>query len=161
MATQRSTKHLALTEEGVRALNNLLIGFLLESGAKAVLLMDKSGQLITTQGETSSYDTMSLSALFIGAFNSTKALATLLGESEFRRMFQQGHQYSVYMAALSTQEVLAVIFSNQVAVGRIKYKLEQSLDAIDQQMQTMYQQTALLPPMRPAQPPAPKLNDLF
>lgn len=161
MAMNRTIKHLALTEEGVRALNTLLGNFVLDSGAKAVLLMDKSGQMITIQGETSAYDTMSLSALFIGSFNSTKAIATLLGETEFKRMFQQGQAYSIYMAALSTQEVLAVIFSNQLTVGRIKYKLEQSLDAIDQQMQNMYQQTPKLPPMRPAQAPAPKINDLF
>lgn len=161
MAMNRTNKHLTLTEEGVRSLNALLGNFVLDSGAKAVLLMDKSGQLITIQGETSAYDTMSLSALFIGAFNSTKALATLLGESEFKRMFQQGQTYSIYMAALSSQEVLAVIFSNQLTVGRIKYKLDQSLDAIDQQMQSMYQQSTKLPPMRPSQAPAPKINDLF
>ncbi|MNL63315.1 hypothetical protein D3C87_1874440 [compost metagenome] len=76
-------------------------------------------------------------------------------------MFQQGATNSIYVAALRSQEILAVIFPNQIPVGRIKYKVEQSLDTIDQQMQAMYQQTPASSPMRPAQAPAPKINDLF
>lgn len=155
------SKHLVLTEDGIRALNNSLGNLVLDSGARAALLIDKSGQMIAAQGETSHYDTMSISALVTGSFNSTKAIATLLGEAEFTKMFQQGTTNSIYVAALRSQEILAIIFPNQIPVGRIKYRVEQSLDVVDQQMQAMYQQTPASSPMRPAQAPAPKINDLF
>ncbi|HEY9856671.1 MAG TPA: roadblock/LC7 domain-containing protein [Stenomitos sp.] len=160
MAT-KSSKHLVLTEEGIRGLNTTLGNFVLDSGAKAVLLIDKSGQMIAAQGETSSFDTMSISALITGSFNSTKAIATLLGETEFKTMFQQGHSSSIYMVALSSQDVLGVIFPNQITVGRIKYKLDQVVGPVDQQLQVMYQQSPTTSPIRPAQAPAPKINDLF
>lgn len=161
MAIQRTVKHLVLTEEGIRALNSVLGNFVLESGAKAVLLIDKGGQLIAAQGETSAYDTMSIAALLTGSFNSTKAIATHLGESEFTKMFQQGQTSSIYMVALGNQDLMAVLFPNQITVGKIKYKLEQAMDPIDKQLAVMYQQTPTTSPIRPAQAPAPKINDLF
>lgn len=160
MAT-KSSKHLVLTEEGIRGLNNTLGNFVLDSGAKAILLIDKSGQMIAAQGETSAFDTMSISALITGSFNSTKAIATLLGEAEFKTMFQQGQTSSIYMVALSNQDVLAVIFPNQITVGRIKYKLDQVVEPVDHQLKTMYLQSPASSPIRPAQVPVPKIDDLF
>jgi predicted regulator of Ras-like GTPase activity (Roadblock/LC7/MglB family) len=161
MAIQRANKHLVLTEEGLRGLNNLLGNLVLEAGARAALIIDQGGQMIAAQGETHSYDTMSLAALLMGSFHSTKAIALHLGETEFTKMFQQGQNNSLYMVALETQDTLAIIFPNQVTVGRIKYRLEQSLSAIDQQVLTMYRQTPSASPIRPAQAPVPKINDLF
>lgn len=161
MATNRSTKNLVLTEEGIRALNNLLGNLVLDSGTRAALIIDRGGQMIAAQGETSSFDTMSLSALISGSYNSTKAIATLLGEAEFKRMFQQGQQCSIYMVAINAQDLLAMIFPNSLTVGRIKFKLEQALDGIEAQLAIMYQQTPTSSPIRPAQAPAPKINDLF
>lgn len=156
----RAGGHLVITEEGIRAINNTLGNLALESGAKAVLLLDKGGQLIAAQGETNALDTLSLSALITGSFNSTKAIATLVGETEFKIMFQQGTQFSLFMASLNTQDVVAVIFPNAVTVGKIKYKVLQVLDTLDSQMKAMYANTPESPFRKP--PTAqPKINDLF
>lgn len=161
MASHRSSKNLVLTEEGIRTLNNLLGNFVLDSGAKAALVIDRGGQMIAAMGETGSFDTLSLSALIGGSFASTKAIATHLGEQEFRRMFQQGQSSSIYMVAVNAQDLLAVIFPNSITVGRIRFKLDSALDPIESQLNTMYQQTPASSPIRPAQAPAPKINDLF
>lgn len=152
--------HLVITEEGIRTVNNTLGNLVLDSGAKAALLMEKSGQMITAQGETNAFDTMSLSALIMGSFNSTKAIATLLGESEFKRMFQQGANQSIFMFALESQDILAVVFPNTITVGKIKYKVEQILDVLNSQVLSMYN-NAPSAPLRAGQAPAPKINDLF
>ena len=39
----RGAGHLVITEEGIRAINNTLGNLVLDSGAKAALLMEKSG----------------------------------------------------------------------------------------------------------------------
>lgn len=152
--------HLVITEEGIRAINNTLGNLVLDSGAKAVLLMEKSGQMIAAQGETNAFDTMSLSALIMGSFNSTKAIASLLGENEFKRMFQQGTNQSIFMFALDSHDILALVFPNAITVGKIKYKVEQVLDTLNSQVEAMYN-SAPAAPLRAGQVPTPKINDLF
>ncbi|MGE5707826.1 MAG: roadblock/LC7 domain-containing protein [Bacteroidota bacterium] len=156
----RTGSNLVITEEGIRAINNTLGNLVLESGAKAALLLDKGGQMIAAQGETNAMDTMSLSALITGSFSSTKAIAGLLGENEFKVMFQQGISNSIFMSALGTQDILALIFPNAVTVGRIKYKCQQVLDILDGQMKAMYSSTPESP-FRKAAVAEPKINDLF
>ncbi len=156
----RGTGNLVLTEEGIRAINNSLGNLVMDSGAKAALLLDKSGQLIAAQGETNALDTMSLSALITGSFGSNKAIANLVGETEFRRMFQQGQSSSIYMAQLVTHDLIAVIFSNAITVGKIKFRVDQMLDTLNQQMQAMYNSTPEAP-FRAAPSAGPKLSDLF
>lgn len=156
----KGTANLVITEEGIRAINNTLGNLVMDSGAKAALLLEKSGQLIAAQGETNAFDTMSLSALITGSFSSNKAIAGLIGETEFRKMFQQGKQSSIYMAALDTGDLISVIFSNQITIGKIKFKVEQMLPLINEQMQSMYNSSPETP-FKAAPTSTPKLNDLF
>jgi predicted regulator of Ras-like GTPase activity (Roadblock/LC7/MglB family) len=153
-------KHLVLSAEAVEILRQFLQNLAQDCGALAVLTVDRGGQLIVACGDTASMDTTSLAALITGTFGSTRAIASHIGEANFKRMFQQGLSRSVYMACLSTSDVLAVLFPNTITVGRVKYRLEQSLDAIDQHIQKMYQ-SHQSPVQRQATPAAPKLNDLF
>ena len=153
-------KHLVLSKEAVETLRQLLQNLASDCGALAVLTVDRGGQLIVACGDTAALDTTSLAALITGTFGSTRAIAGHIGESDFKRMFQQGLSRSVYMTCLSTSDVLAILFPNTVTVGRVKYRLEQTLDAIDQHIQKMYQ-THHSPVQRSTAPAAPKLNDLF
>lgn len=156
----RGTANLVITEEGIRAINATLGNLVMDSGAKAALLLEKSGQLIAAQGETNAFDTMSLSALITGSFGSNKAIAGLIGETEFRKMFQQGKQSSIFMAALDTGDLISVIFSNQITIGKIKFKVEQMLPLLNEQMQLMYNSSPDAP-FKAAPSTTPKLNDLF
>lgn len=156
----RATANLVITEDGIRGINNTLGNLVMDSGAKAALLLEKSGQMIAAQGDTTSFDTMSLSALIMGSFGSNKAIAGLVGETEFRKMFQQGKQSSIYMASIGTGDLLAIIFSNQVNIGKIKFKVDQVLDTVTEQMLTMYGTTPEIP-FKASPATGPKLNELF
>lgn len=129
---------LVLTEAGVNALNALCSQLQTETGARAVLLVEKSGQLVTAQGQTSTLDTLSLAALISGSFASTKSLARLLGEKNFQSMFQQGGNESIYVQALDTTDVVAVVFGQNVTVGMVKFKVNQMLDRFNSQMRALY-----------------------
>lgn len=152
--------NLVITEDGIKAINTTLGDLVLDSGARAALLVGTSGQLIAAQGETAAFDTLSFAALSIGSFNSTKAIASLLGEAEFKRMFQQGHGQSLFMESLESTDVLAVVFGNQIPVGKIKFKVEQVLEVLNRQLAAMYHHTPASP-FRAAPQAAPKINDLF
>jgi predicted regulator of Ras-like GTPase activity (Roadblock/LC7/MglB family) len=130
--------NLVLTEAGVNALNGLTLQLQQETGARAVLLIEKSGQLITAQGQTSTLDTLSLAALISGSFASTRALARLLGEKNFRTLFQQGKTESIFVVALETTDTVAVVFGENVTVGLVKFKTMQALDKLNAQIRALY-----------------------
>ncbi|MEB3284430.1 MAG: roadblock/LC7 domain-containing protein [Candidatus Sericytochromatia bacterium] len=130
--------NLVLTEAGVHALNALTGKLQQEIQARAVLLIEKSGQIITAQGQTSTLDTLSLAALISGSFASTKALARLLGEKHFKTLFQQGKSESIFVVQLETTDTLAVIFGPQATIGLVKFKTMQALDNINAQILALY-----------------------
>jgi predicted regulator of Ras-like GTPase activity (Roadblock/LC7/MglB family) len=129
---------LVLTEAGVNALNALTAQLQTETGARAVLLIEKSGQLVTAQGQTGTLDTLSLAALISGSFASTRALARLLGEKNFKMMFQQGKTESIFVVALDTTDIIAVVFGESVTVGLVKFKTLQALERINAQVRSLY-----------------------
>ncbi|MNS62339.1 Roadblock/LC7 domain protein [compost metagenome] len=129
---------LVLTEAGVNALNALTSQLQTETGARAVLLIEKSGQLVTAQGQTGTLDTLSLAALISGSFASTRALARLLGEKNFKMMFQQGKTESIFVVALDTTDIIAVVFGEAVTVGLVKFKTLQALERINAQVRSLY-----------------------
>jgi predicted regulator of Ras-like GTPase activity (Roadblock/LC7/MglB family) len=129
---------LVLTEAGVNALNALTSQLQVETGARAVLLIEKSGQLVTAQGQTGTLDTLSLAALISGSFASTKALARLMGEKNFKTMFQQGKTESLFVVALDTTDIMAVVFGENVTVGLVKFKTMQALERINAQVRSLY-----------------------
>jgi predicted regulator of Ras-like GTPase activity (Roadblock/LC7/MglB family) len=134
----KPTGTLVLTQSGVDAMNALVSNLQQETGARAVLLIEKSGQLITAQGATSTLDTLSLAALMSGSFASTRALARLLGEKNFKMMFQQGKTESLLIMALDTTDMVAVIFNQEVTVGLVKFKTTQALEGLNRQIVSMY-----------------------
>jgi predicted regulator of Ras-like GTPase activity (Roadblock/LC7/MglB family) len=134
----KPTGTLILTEAGVNALNALVSQLQAETGARAVLLIEKSGQLITAQGQTSTLDTLSLAALISGSFSSTRALARLLGEKNFKMLFQQGKTESVFVQSLETTDIVAVVFGENVTVGMVKFKTQQALDRLNAQVRALY-----------------------
>lgn len=154
----KGTGNLVITEEGLRALNRSLGSLVTETGARAALLMDRSGQLLAAQGETSGLDTMSLGALLVGTFGSNRAIATIFGEAEFKLLYQQGQQQSLMIQPVGAQALIAVIFSSQIPLGKVKLQMEQLRHPLETQVAAMLEAGVPLPR---SQPPPPTLKDLF
>src|SRR5256885_17050131 len=68
------------------ALNKLMSG----TSATSVMLLDKSGQVVSSQGTSTKRNATSLGALLAGAFSSSLHVAELICAKEFRSPFQQG-----------------------------------------------------------------------
>jgi hypothetical protein len=77
-------RQLVIREADAAAIKLILTGFLKESGADEVLLIDRSGQLLMMEGVSRALDTVSISALAAAADCSTSALAQRLGETRLR-----------------------------------------------------------------------------
>ena len=100
------------------ALNRLLRG----TNARAILLIDKAGQLITSTGDISGLDTSSFATLSAADFAATSQLASLIGEKEFSTLFHQGEKENIYVCLIANRVILAVIFDQRTNLGLIRVR---------------------------------------
>ena len=118
-------KRLIFYSEEVDKINELLSDFLDSSQAKASLLVDVEGHLVTKMGYTKSLDTTSLSALIAGSFASTRQVAQLLGEEEFGEIFHQGKNDSIYIFLIRDRVMVVTVFDNRTTIGMVKFYLDE------------------------------------
>src|SRR5204863_8436633 len=93
----RSTR-LVFYKEDIEKIAKDLNTFLKNANARAVLLVDKDGHLVTKEGESSTYDMDTISALVAGSYAATNEMAKLLGEEAFSIMLHQGKKANIELA---------------------------------------------------------------
>jgi predicted regulator of Ras-like GTPase activity (Roadblock/LC7/MglB family) len=98
------------------ALNKLMSG----TSASSVMLLDKSGQVVSSQGTSTKRNATSLGALLAGAFSSSRHVAELLGEKDFRTIFQQGVHENIYTTMVEDQWLLVIVFDKLTHIGLVK-----------------------------------------
>ena len=98
------------------ALNKLMSG----TSATSVMLLDKSGQVVSSQGTSTKRNATSLGALLAGAFSSSRHVAELLGEKDFRTIFQQGVHENIYTTMVEDQWLLVIVFDKLTHIGLVK-----------------------------------------
>ena len=109
-----------------------VVGRLMEAtSATHVLVLDKSGQLITAQGESAHRDVVALGALLAGAFGSSRQVAALLGERDFRSIYQQGVHESIYTSLVGERWLLVVVFDRQTHVGLVKVLARRAIEDLE------------------------------
>lgn len=133
----RILTNFVVTEEGISAIQRLLADLVKDVDADAAMLVEKSGQMIATDGDVQGLDTQAIASLVSGAFASTRAVARLIGESEFQAMFQQGDTASIFMYALGTNDILVVIFNDVSKTGLVKVQAQQTALALSAQLMQM------------------------
>ena len=115
----RSTR-LVFYKEDIERIAKTLVTFLKNANARCVLLVDKDGHLVTKEGESSTYDMDTISALVAGSFAATKQMAKLLGEEEFSIMFHQGKKDNIQLSLVGERTILAVIFDDKTTLGMVR-----------------------------------------
>lgn len=133
----RILTNFVVTEEGISRIQRLLADLVKDVDADAAMLVEKSGQMIATDGDVQGLDTQAIASLVSGAFASTRAVARLIGESEFTAMFQQGDTASIFMYALGTNDILVVIFNDVSKTGLVKVQAQQTALALSAQLMEM------------------------
>ena len=106
------------------ALNKLMN----DTNATSVMLIDKSGQVIATQGTGVRRNATSLGALLAGAFSSSRHIAELLGEKDFRTIFQQGVKENIFTTMVEEQWLLVIVFDKLTHIGLVKVLSKKAAD---------------------------------
>ncbi|MBI6546582.1 MAG: roadblock/LC7 domain-containing protein [Cyanobacteria bacterium NC_groundwater_1444_Ag_S-0.65um_54_12] len=133
----RILTNFVVTEEGINRIRHLLKELVEDVDAQTALLIEKSGQIVATDGDIQGLDTTAIASLVSGGFASTRAIARLIGETEFQAMFQQGERASIFMYSLGTKDILVVIFTDFTKTGLVKVQTQQTAVALSAEISQM------------------------
>ena len=94
------------------------------SGAHCALLIDRSGQLISSSGDPSTLDVIALSALTAANFGATSEIARLLGEDEFALLFHKGKNENVHFSKIGSEFIMVTLFDDRTTLGLVRLRTE-------------------------------------
>ena len=121
----------SFTEDDYGEITRVLQRFLAESNARCALLVDRSGQLVTTVGEQPRFDSTAFATLTAADFSANDQLARLIGETEFSSLFHQGEQESMLLADVARRIILVILFENsKTTLGLVRLKSKGVVDEL-------------------------------
>lgn len=110
--------------ELIRKLHYQIEQLKLETNSKATFLIDKSGQMVTSSGESDEFDATSLAALVAGNVAATDGIAKLLGEKEFSVLFHEGENEHLNITLIDGKLILVVLFDDSTSLGLVRLKMK-------------------------------------
>ena len=120
----------ALYEEDFWAINTTLQSLIQTAGAKSVMLIDKTGQMISSIGEPPGFDVTSFSSLAAADFAANQELAEMVGENDFATLVHQGSNESLYLSMIANRVILVVLFDKKTSLGLVRLKARRAGDEL-------------------------------
>jgi predicted regulator of Ras-like GTPase activity (Roadblock/LC7/MglB family) len=122
--------NLIISDRELASISTSLHKLMSDTSATSVMLLDKSGQVITTQGARTRQNATALGALLAGTFSSSRQVAELLGEKDFRTIFQQGVNENIFTTMVEEQWLLVIVFDKLTHIGLVKILSKKSADEL-------------------------------
>ena len=136
-------------EEDYWAIREVLSELLQGASASSVLLVDHSGQIITSLGTNEDFDAVSFAALCAADFEANRQLARLIGEEDFKTLYHQGASESMYLSRVEANVIIAILFDRRTTLGLVRLRAKRAVDSLAAQFNMLYtklaQQHAHLP----------------
>jgi predicted regulator of Ras-like GTPase activity (Roadblock/LC7/MglB family) len=129
-------------EQDSQRIERLLQNFLYESQSRCALLVDRTGQLVTTVGERPEFDSTAFASLAAADFSANDQLASMIGEQEFSSLFHQGEKESMYLADVAKRIILVVLFDDRATLGMIRIKVRHVVRELTQIFEEVFQRSA-------------------
>ena len=120
------TSDLVIYQEEYQKLEEVLRRLRTDSNARAIFLIDKTGQQIAAAGEVDQFDTTSLASLTAGNVAATDGLAKLIGEREFSVLFHEGKQDHIHISIVAKRAILLVIFDDRSSLGLVRLRVKRA-----------------------------------
>jgi predicted regulator of Ras-like GTPase activity (Roadblock/LC7/MglB family) len=127
-----------LYEEDYWAINTTLEELLKNSNATSVLLLDKTGQLISNLGEPPEFDMHSFASLCAADFEANAQLAQLIGEKDFSTLYHQGSNESMYLARVEKNIILVILFDKRTTLGLVRLRAKKAVDNLATILRRLY-----------------------
>jgi predicted regulator of Ras-like GTPase activity (Roadblock/LC7/MglB family) len=134
---------LNITPEEDKELRKLLTGLAKESKSKIVILIDKSGQLISrSESPAFSSDDITFASLTAGNVAASEALSKLLGDKDLNHMFTETEEEGIYMILLDGKYILVAIFNKDLSnLGIIRVKIKKFYPKIRELIERIEERT--------------------
>jgi len=123
------TANWSFTQDDFTAITESLTRFLGETKSRCALLVDRSGQLVTTVGETPGLDTTTFASLTAADYSANDQLAKLVGETDFASLFHRGEK-SMYVADIARRLLLVIIFDSGTTVGLVRLRMKDEIEEL-------------------------------
>lgn len=121
---------LILTKTEITQIHRTLLQMLKQSEAKCGILVDADGKCLAKKGFTQNIDTDALAALIAGSFASTRAMAALVGETDFSVLFHQGEKDHIHNILVDNDTILTVIFDDRTTIGMVRLYSKEATKSI-------------------------------
>lgn len=128
----------SFSEDHYRQIQAHLTAFLRESNARCALLVDRTGQLVTTVGETPQFDPTAFASLTAADFSANDQLARMIGEQEFASLVHQGERESMLLADVAKRVILVVLFDQRATLGLVKLKAKPVVEQLARVLDDMF-----------------------
>lgn len=124
------TANWSFTQDDFTAITESLKRFLGETNSRCALLVDRSGQLVTTAGEQLGLDATTFATLTAADYSANDQLARLVGENDFSSLFHQGEKESIYVADVARRLLLVIIFDSRTTVGLVRLRVKREVEEL-------------------------------
>jgi predicted regulator of Ras-like GTPase activity (Roadblock/LC7/MglB family) len=148
---------------GTRPLNSLVVGepdskrigeqldrLLRDAGATTVLLLDKGGDVIAIRGEHLAQDVSVLGALLAGTFATSREIARMMNETQFRSLLQQGMKQNTLTELVGEVWIVVVLFDKSTHVGLVKDVCRQVTPQLEAVLLQVQRQSRIVSGLNPA-----------
>lgn len=94
--------------------------------AALVLLIDRAGHEIASDGNGLSTDLTALASLAAANLAATEELARMVGETEFSIIYHQGRHRSIHISDVVRKYSLVLVFDDSVSMGMVRWKVRRA-----------------------------------
>ena len=101
-----------------------------DAKARAVFLIEKSGQLIDVAGERGRVDAISLASLAAGNIAASGGLAQLLGEKGFNVLFHEGEREHLHLSVVGQRGIVVVLFDQRSTLGLVRLRVKRAAEEL-------------------------------
>jgi len=122
--------NLVISDRELGTISAVLTKLMNDTNATSTMLLDKSGQVVMVQPTGTRRNATTLGALLAGVFSSSREVAKLLNEKDFRNIFQQGVQENIYTSMVEDQWLLVIIFDKLTHIGLVKVLSKKASDEL-------------------------------
>ena len=145
----RPSGNLIVSEADSKRIRQQLDRVLAEGGANSTLLIDKSGEVISARGDRLPPDLNVLGALLAGTFATSREVARMMNDINFRTLVQQGSRENTLTELVGESWIIVVMFDKSTHLGLVKdlcRRITPELEAVLLQVQRRSRSMAGLNP---------------
>ena len=117
-------------EDDYWAIRGVMKELLEGSSSRSVLLVDHTGQIISSLGTPQGFDVVSFASLCAADFEANRQLAHLIGEQDFSTLYHQGANESMYLSRVGSREIIAVLFDRRATLGLVRLRVSRAVEQL-------------------------------